>query len=50
MAVAITVLSRYIPPRKVAGPRLAGEAEMRAETQSIVEDIKRSVGLLRRHL
>jgi hypothetical protein len=26
------------------------ESTMRAETQTVVEDIKRSIGLLRRHL
>jgi hypothetical protein len=26
------------------------ESTMRAETQAVVEDIKRSIGLLRRHL
>jgi hypothetical protein len=31
-------------------PALRTKGVMRAETQAMVEDIKRSVGLLRRHL
>jgi len=40
--VALRRRSRYIPPGQ--------ENNMRAETEKLVEDIKRSIGLLRRHL
>jgi hypothetical protein len=41
-AVALPRRSRYIPPVR--------KPNMRAETEKLVEDIKRSIGLLRRHL
>ena len=40
--VALPERSRYIPPVR--------KSNMRAETEKLVEDIKRSIGLLRRHL
>jgi hypothetical protein len=42
--VAPGVPSRYIPVRRGA------ESIMRAETENVVEEIKQSVGLLRRSL
>jgi len=45
---------RVAPPRSKryigAGASSGTEIHMRAETQAIVEEIKQSVGLLRRHL
>jgi hypothetical protein len=41
-AVALPRCSRYIPAVR--------KTNMRAETEKLVEDIKRSIGLLRRHL
>jgi hypothetical protein len=41
--------SRYIPARGNRW-RLRGGRAMRAEVQTIVDDIKQSIGLLRRHL
>jgi hypothetical protein len=40
--VALPRRSRYIRPVR--------KSNMRAETEKLVEDIKRSIGLLRRHL
>jgi hypothetical protein len=47
-AVAPASASRYIP--QIGNPETSAGIAMRAETQSIVEEIKQSVGLLRRHL
>jgi hypothetical protein len=47
-AVAPASASRYIPP--IGNPEAPTGTTMRAEIQSVVEEIKQSVGLLRRHL
>jgi hypothetical protein len=46
-AVAPASASRYIRP---SGHQVSTGTVMRAEIQAIVEEIKQSVGLLRRHL
>jgi hypothetical protein len=46
VAVAHASASRYIPSVHT----LPAEIFMRAETQAVVDEIKQSVGLLRRHL
>jgi hypothetical protein len=43
-------MGRYIRAALAARRCRTGFEVMRAEIESIVEDIKRSVGLLRRHL
>jgi hypothetical protein len=45
--VASAFCNRYIPAIGKGSPT---GTKMRAETQSIVDEIKQSVGLLRRHL
>lgn len=59
ITVAIAGAARYIRaalcyfhgPQRLSLPNLTAESGvMRAEVESIVEEIKRSVGLLRRHL
>jgi hypothetical protein len=44
MIIAKLTLRGYIPPAR------AGQSQMRAEIERLVEEIKQSVGLLRRHL
>jgi hypothetical protein len=46
----IGVLSRTIDRRLVANRQARPENTMRAEIERLVEEIKQSVGLLRRHL
>jgi hypothetical protein len=52
-AIALCVIGRYIPPQLLSWRPLgqgAWESKMRAEVERLVEEIKQSVGLLRRHL
>ena len=52
-AIALCAAHRYIASIMTIGPAAsAGETEiaMRAEIERLVEEIKQSVGLLRRHL
>lgn len=48
--IALCAACRYIPAAlpKAAQPQIRGT--MRAEVERLVEEIKQSVGLLRRHL
>jgi hypothetical protein len=50
--IALCVVRRYIHPKLFVIAACAGRAEtsMRAEIERLVEEIKQSVGLLRRHL
>jgi len=48
LAVAPAAASRYIPPTGIVFLQRA--LPMRAEIQAVVDEIKQSIGLLRRHL
>jgi hypothetical protein len=48
--VALTAANRYIGIATAILPGTTTGQEMRAETEKLVEDIRQSVGLLRRHL
>jgi hypothetical protein len=39
-----------MPGRRTPAPTNEGKRDMRAETQAVVDDIRRSLALLRRHL
>jgi hypothetical protein len=47
-AVAVTPLPTLCIPTRLSGPH--SRVAMRAEIERLVEEIKQSVGLLRRHL
>jgi hypothetical protein len=47
-AVAPASASRYMP--LIGNPETSTGTAMRAEIQTVVDEIKQSVGLLRRHL
>jgi hypothetical protein len=53
-AIALCLTRRYIPSISFCRGRLSGPQNprptMRAEVERLVEEIKQSVGLLRRHL
>jgi hypothetical protein len=48
--VALCRSRRYIPSSNAGGHSARPENDMRAEIERLVEEIKQSVGLLRRHL
>lgn len=48
--VALWRRHRYIPISNARGIPRRSEYDMRAEIERLVEEIKQSVGLLRRHL
>jgi hypothetical protein len=49
--IALCAARRYIPSSiAMAASRRGSENDMRAEVERLVEEIKQSVGLLRRHL
>jgi len=50
-ATVISTKKAKIPQRKFAKPHGTGSGQvMRAEIERLVEEIKQSIGLLRRHL